>query len=369
MHTTSRAAGGRGRTATPRVLTGTALPREIWRELLDSDSAAVPTQSPEWLESLTAVGGYQDASRLYEMPDGRRALLPLVRRSYLRGGPAILHSMPSSWGYGGLIAPDGVTADLVGAVLDDLAANPALRVHIRPNPLHAAAWADAAAGRPQVTAVAARAHILDLTGGFDTVWRDGFKAATRTRVRRAEKDGVTIETDSTGRLVPVFYRLLLCSFDRWADQQHEPRWMGRLRGRNRDPLRKFESIAARMGGGCRISVAWFRGDPVAATLVLQGASAAHYTRGAMDATLAAKLNANYLLQTAAIREACRSGCRTFHMGESGRSSGLNQFKSRFGARAHDYAEYWIEKVPVYRADRAARAAVKRLIGFRDAAQT
>ena len=94
MHTTSRAAGGRGRTATPRVLTGTALPREIWRELLDSDSAAVPTQSPEWLESLTAVGGYQDASRLYEMPDGRRALLPLVRRSYLRGGPAILHSMP-----------------------------------------------------------------------------------------------------------------------------------------------------------------------------------------------------------------------------------------------------------------------------------
>ena len=54
------------------------------------------------------------------------------------------------------------------------------------------------------------------------------------------------------------------------------------------------------------------------------------------------------------------------MGESGSSAGLARFKGRFGAQAYDYAEYWIERVPVYRADRALSAGVKRVIGFQDA---
>lgn len=354
------------RASAPTVTVGTAVPRSLWRELHASDPDVVPTQAPEWLDCLTAMGGYQDATRLYEMPDGRRALLPLVRRSYPRGGSAVLQSMPKSWGYGGLIAPDGLTSDLVSAVLDDLSATPALRVHIRPNPLHAAAWTKAAAGRPGITAVASRAHVLDLDGGFERVWKDRFKSATRTDVRRTEKDGVTIETDTTGRLVPVFYGLLLRSFDRWAQQQHEPVWLAQLRGRRRDPLNKFTTIAERMGDGCRVSVAWFEDRPAAATIVLRGGPNAHYTRGAMDETLAARTNANCLLHKVAIEDACRSGCRSYHMGESGSSAGLARFKGRFGAQAYDYAEYWIERVPVYRADRALRAGVKRVIGFQDA---
>ena len=53
------------------------------------------------------------------------------------------------------------------------------------------------------------------------------------------------------------------------------------------------------------------------------------------------------------------------MGESGRSEGLAQFKSRFGAREHPYAEYWLERVPLTRAEHALRGVVKRAIGFRD----
>jgi hypothetical protein len=45
---------------------------------------------------------------------------------------------------------------------------------------------------------------------------------------------------------------------------------------------------------------------------------------------------------------------------------LAQFKTRFGARQYDFAEYWIERLPLYRAHRALRDGVKRMIGFRDA---
>lgn len=348
----------------PRVTVGAAVPRGVWAELHRADAQALPTQTPEWLDCLVETGGYRDASRLYEMPDGRRALLPLVRRTYPTGGSTVLQSLPKSWGYGGLIAPDGVAPDLVSAVFDDLSATAALRVHLRPNPLQAAAWAAAAAGRTGLTVVPARTHILDLDGGFEHVWHSRFKAATRTAVRRAERAGVTVDTDTTGRLVPVFYDLLRRSFDRWARQQHEPVRLARFRGRHRDPAVKFATIAAHLGSRCRVSVAWFDGRPVAAILVLRCAANAHYTRGAMDESHSFP-TANRLLHSVAIEDACRSGCRAYHMGESGGSTGLAQFKGYFGAQPYDYSEYWLERVPVYRADRALRGGVKRVIGFHD----
>jgi hypothetical protein len=54
------------------------------------------------------------------------------------------------------------------------------------------------------------------------------------------------------------------------------------------------------------------------------------------------------------------------MGDSGFSAGLAQFKTRFGAQQYDFAEYWIERLPLYRAQCALRDGVKRMIGFRDA---
>ncbi|GAB2515614.1 GNAT family N-acetyltransferase [Nocardia heshunensis] len=339
-------------------------PRELWRRLHEDDREAVPTQAAEWLDCVTSLGGWRDASRLYHLPDGRSAVLPLVRRRM--PGPGILRSLPEAWGFGGLVAPGGVDAELVSAVADDLCTTPAARIYVRPNPLHADAWAGALTDRPGVTAVPMRAHVLDLTGGFEQVWHERFKAATRTDVRKARKSGVRIETDTTGRLVPVFYDLLLRSFDRWAEQQHEPLWLTRWRGRRRDPIDKFAVIAERMGERCRISVAWLDDRPAAAIVVLRGGFNAHYTRGAMDQEVAGRAQVNCLLHATAIEDACAAGCRAYHFGETGGSARLAQFKNRFGAQPREYAGYWIERVPVYRADRLVRTGVKRVIGFRDA---
>jgi lipid II:glycine glycyltransferase (peptidoglycan interpeptide bridge formation enzyme) len=206
--------------------------------------------------------------------------------------------------------------------------------------------------------------VLDLTGGFDEVWRSRFTGEARTAVRKAERAGLDVDCDTTGALVPVFYRLFRLSLDRWASRQHEPRRLARRRGRNRDPLEKFELLARRLGDACRLWVASAGGEPAAAILVFQGANAS-YTRGAMDPRLAGPTRANYLLHRLAIEDACTAGCRRYHMGETGSSAGLAQFKTRFGARAHPYAEYSFERLPVTSVDRGVRRVAKAALRFRD----
>jgi hypothetical protein len=87
----------------------------------------------------------------------------------------------------------------------------------------------------------------------------------------------------------------------------------------------------------------------------------------MDAELAGPTRANYLLHQYAIREACETGCRYYHFGETGRSSSLAFFKTRFGADAHAYSEYRLERLPLTPVDRRLRGIAKRLVGFSDPA--
>jgi hypothetical protein len=86
----------------------------------------------------------------------------------------------------------------------------------------------------------------------------------------------------------------------------------------------------------------------------------------MDRDLAARPRANELLMWTTITEACAAGCSVYHLGESGRSTSLAQYKERFGARSVDYAEIRIERLPVTRIDGVLRTGVKRILGFRDA---
>lgn len=341
-------------------------PRDVWRQLLVADPDALPTQSPEWLDSVCGETGAEDASRLYALPDGRQIVMPLVRRTYTPAGPVALESMPAAWGFGGPIADGGVDANIVWHVLRDLTIDRPLRLRVRPNPLHAAAWDAATRSVSGLTAMPGQSHVIDLGGGFDTVWSSRFRPGTRTSVRKAERDGLTIVSGTSDELVAVFYELFERSLERWARFQHEPRAIARRRGHRRDPRSKLVSIAATLGEACRILVAYEGSRPVAAIIVLFSPNNAHYTRGAMDDSVASCSPANRLLHKVAIEDACRRGCGTYHMGESGRSHGLAQFKSMFGARAHPTAEYWIERLPVHRVDKAARALVKRWIGFRDA---
>jgi hypothetical protein len=349
--------------AAPRdvVAVTTPAPPGAWREVVDSDAGALLSQTPEWTSALCDSGHYQDASRLYELRGGRRAVLPLFRRRGPVSGLGVEASLPAGCGIGGIVASGGVRPTDIAAVFNELAQRRTLRTSVAPNPLHSEAWK--AAAPPGAVVVPRLAHVLSLEGGFGQVWKHNFKGTARTAVRKAQRSGLTVQRDTCGELVDVFYELFERSLDRWADQQHEPRWLTRVRGRRRDPIEKFRAMAS-VGDGCRIWVAFKDERPAAGILVLQGRNA-HYTRGVMDKEIAGPTRANYLLHSLAVEEACAAGCRWYHMGESGHSRSLAQFKTRFGARPYPYAQYHLERLPLTAADRRLRSAVKRAIGFRD----
>ena len=337
-------------------------PRDLWREVLASDPNALVFQTPEWLDCVSQFGPYEDSSRLYELADGRRLVLPMVRRLNLPKTFRTEASLPPTWNPGGIAAPGGVHAQDVVAVLDDLAKRRIFRASLRPGPLDAEAWAPAR--RRNAVRIPRLAHVLALDGGFERVWGKRFKGTARTAVRKAERAGLTVERDTSGQLVSVLYELFDRSMERWARQQKEPMPLARWRRRHVDPIRKFELIAETLGEMCRIWVAWCDGQPAAAILVLQGQNAS-YVRGAMDKDLAGPTRANYLLHRLAIEEACDAGCHYYDMGETGASESLAQFKTRFGARPYPYAEYHIERIPITAVDGSARRVAKTLIGFRD----
>jgi hypothetical protein len=338
-------------------------PRDVWTTLLESDGDALAFQTPTWLDCICKVGPYEDASRLYETTEGRQLVLPLARRARLPTPLATEASLPFGWGNGGLVAAGAPRAPEIEAVFADLAHRSLLRTSVRPNPLLAARWA--AAAPPDVVAVPHVAHILALHGDFGQVWMQRFKGATRTAVRKAERSALTVECDTSGTLVPVFYDLYRRSIVRWAHRQHEPLVLARWRALQRDPCRKFQLVAEHLGAACRVWVAWLEGQPIAAIIVLHQGATASYWRGAMDAALAGPRRANQLLHRLAIEDACVAGCRWYHMGDTGLSTSLAQFKAGFGATPHRYVAYRLERLPLTGVDRHLRRTVKRLLRFED----
>jgi len=356
------AGAGRALLRRPPVVTEPA-PRDAWRSLAEADPAALVTQTPAWTDVLCRAG-YEDASRLYRLPDGRRMLLPLVRRrGTLPRALAPLASLPAAWGMGGLLVDGHASADDVAVLAADLGRLPAVQVTVRPNPLHAEQWRVATRGTTAI-AVARRAHVLDLAGGPEAVWDARFTSAARRAVRKAQNADLEVRGGGL-ELLSDFRVLFDLSIRRWAEMQHEPLALAKLRAYRRDPPAKFLHVAEALPHRLRVWLAYHDATPVAGLIVLLGANAS-YTRGAMDKHRAGSLRANELLHWAAIQEACAAGCRHYHMGETGESVPLARFKEKLGATPVAYAEYRFERLPfIARSQSAARSVVKHAVGFRD----
>jgi hypothetical protein len=339
-------------------------PRDHWRAVLADDPLALPEHTPEWIDAVCAAGTFTDATRLYEFTDGRRFVLPLVRRSGPQGIGGWLSSLPQSSGWGGLIGPD-LDSEVVRTVVDDLESLRAARVLVRVDPLRAQPWK--AAALPRVRASARRAHVVDLADGVDGL-QARLPALTRRNLRIAQRRGVRIEVDRDGSLLPVYHRLYKMSVTRWASKQNEPVALAQWRAARREPAGKFESVARHMGEAFGLFVAFAGEEPAAAIIVVFGRTA-KYIRGAMDRDVAAPVRANDLLHWTAIQAAFTAGCTRYHMGESGASTSLARFKERLGATPIEYCDYRIERYPITPIDTALRTAVKKAIRFRDTDNT
>ena len=259
-------------------------------------------------------------------------------------------SLPAFWGAGGLVAAGSVRATDVAAVWPHLIAGSPGLVRLRPGYLTAAAW-NAVQPPPGVTIGSGQTHVLDLEGGFERVWTERFKSETRSGARKAERAGLDVEVDTTGRLIPAFYGAYLDWIARRARERHLPVWIMQRRASGEESLRKYQVVADAFGDRCRTWVARLDGELVAGLIMLVHGAHAFYWRGYSARELAARTRANVLLQRLAIEDACAAGCRWYNMGQSGGVASLEQFKSRFGARPRQSPRYTFGPTPIIRAQR------------------
>jgi hypothetical protein len=343
------------------TLTGVgASARNAWWRALPLDPDALVSQTPAWMDCVCDSGRYEDATRAYATADGHELILPLARR---RLPVSVAASMPFGWSTGGLISSRGrPAAEDVRGVVGDLVSQHALLIGVKPSPATAPAWAESVPNG--VTRTRHMTHVVDLSKGFGAVWTR-FAGSVRSRCRQAERKGVTVERDDTGRLMPVFYAVYRKSVERWARQQHEPLWLARWRAHHRDPWEKFQTVAQRLGPACRVWVAWRAGEPLAVEIVLAHGRQTVGWRAAMDKEAARRTGAPQLLVCRALEEACDTGDRFFHLGDSAPSSDLAHTKQHYGGEEMSYTGYRFERLPVTAADRFVRRQVKGVIGFRD----
>jgi hypothetical protein len=338
--------------------------REVWEQALATDPNALVSQTPAWLDCVCASGRYEDATRTYRTADGRALVLPLARVRKLPAAATIESSLPFGWSSGGLVCSEGrLSPREAAAVVDDLLRRRPLRMTVTPSPATDDAWAAAARGR--LVRTERMSQTLDLSKGFEHVWKHGFSGSVRRACRKAERVDLSVESDDTGRLIPVFDALYRKSVARWAEQQHEPAWLAQWRAKRRDPVSKFQLVAERLGAACRVWVSWHSGEPGAAIIVLAHRQHSTYWRGAMDKEVTARSGANEVLHRLAIEDAVVSGRRFYHMGESAPGSSLARFKRGFGAEEVHHAGYRFERLPLSATDEFVRRQVKRVLKFRD----
>lgn len=334
------------------------VPRTTWRRALEGDPLAVATQTPEWVDCLCARTGRTDASRLYELPGGRVGVLPLVART-VAGVRVAEESFPYGWGYGGLIAEGGATADDCRVVLDDLRRRPVVRTGVVPTSLAGGAWAAAApAGAIRVPYTA---QVVDLSPGYDHLWAKVFKRQVRNSVRKAERFALDVRRergdDPAGVGVRAFVELYGQQVDRWAAQRGQPLWLAHRVAAAQDRPGQVAAVAAALGERCVVWSAFHEGRPVAVNVVLRHGEHALGWLSAMDDALARETLATYVLHTRSFADAAAEGVRWFHMGESDPGSAPERYKAYFGAASVPYDALRFERLPLTRADRGLRHVV------------
>jgi GNAT acetyltransferase-like protein len=330
-------------------------PRDSWNAILSSSDEATAFHTPEWLDVCCRVGGYRDASRLYETVDGRRLVLPLVSRTYARRWDAVW-SMPPNWGFGGVLAQGRVTSEDVETVVVDIR-NRRERTIVRPGPLTGAAWATV----PARVRVRHDVHVVDLEEGIEGWWRR-LSSGTRYKVRRAERKGVSVEWDSTGRLIPTAWDLYL----RWASNRERasgvPPALAAAKAEPNESLPQFAAVAEALGSRSRLGLASIGDTPVAYMIMLLNGAHAHYWRGHSDHTLTRGAYPNHLLLAQLIEQAAAAECRYVHLGEFGGVGTLAAFKESLGADRRSYYEMRFESLVATSAS-LVRASARRILAF------
>lgn len=161
-------------------------------------------------------------------------------------------------------------------------------------------------------------HQLDLRPSVDMIFSRFHKDSTQRKIRRAEREGLTIEKGRSDVLLDSFYRLQIIT--------------RRRHGLPPQPRKWFRSLIDTFGDALNILIASKRGVPVAAIVTIRFKKILMYKYGCSDIRFN-NLGGTHLLFWKSIEEAKEIGLQCFDLGRSDvDQTGLITFKDRWGAK-------------------------------------
>ncbi len=282
---------------------------------------------------------YTHEPQIAEFADGARVLVPLVRvQSRLF---RTFEAMPLS--LNGLPIGVNASAKQIGAALDAIGAD-VLRVSggaLSQTPPEIA---------PAMQRSTGETHALDLSVGFDEIWKTNFAPTVRNRCRAAVKKGVETFEATTSEQFDEYYEIYAENCARWGyESPPYPRALFRelcgLRRQNGAP-------------GVQLQLARIEGKTVAGVLLFHGRRCVLYWSGGMKREFSTFSANNWLFETV-IREACEKSVEMFDFGASGPLDSVRKFKESFGAHAVEFP-IWTRQSARYAWAQKTREKLKRV---------
>jgi CelD/BcsL family acetyltransferase involved in cellulose biosynthesis len=165
-------------------------------------------------------------------------------------------------------------------------------------------------------------HVVDISRGFDQLWREQFDKPRRRRVRRAEELGVTVRRGSGERDMAGFMQVYRERLQGWKSGGGHPEAL-------------FFALVEHGGDSVRLYVAEHEGAIVGGHLNFYYKDAVIAWYG-MTSARAGDTQAGTLLYSVCMREACEAGFRTYNLGASLGKQSLIEYKESLGGAPHSY---------------------------------
>jgi CelD/BcsL family acetyltransferase involved in cellulose biosynthesis len=291
-------------------------PAELDDLALQADDSSF-YQTSGWITSVEASFPHMRARCLVNRQGGRATgYLPyfIVRR----GPVSILNSMPFGT-YGGPVTRGGDSC--AGALLE------AYVRMTRAMGVLEVSWTDFwnRAGGPSGRVERYATRIVDLTAGFESVWRNGFEKSKRRQVRKAEREGLTVVESADGSDIDAYYAIYNERIDEWAESFRYPKKLFEVlvgNGRRHARLFLVKQDDAVLGGHLNF---YFKDTVIAWNGVTRRDS-----RGQQASTL---------LYSRLIQHACEHGFKRYNLGSSLGKRSLERYKASLGGAPHPYAHH------------------------------
>jgi len=280
-----------------------------WDELVGRHPEATVFHTSAWARVLSATYDYKP---LYftEMEEGKLgALLPFMEiRSWLTGSRGV--SLPFTDEVAPILS-EGVDFEETIRPVIGMAESRGWKT------LEFRGCAHGMADQPP--AAEYLTHDLDLTPGEEALFAR-YRTNVQRNIRKAEREGIAVESDNTPEGVRDFYRLNCLT--------------RREHGLPPQPARFFDNLREHVldKGLGSLLMARHRGAPVAGAVFLHFGKRAIYKYGASDRRYQ-NLRVNNLVFREGIRAMCGKGFRTLSFGRTDlHHEGLRQFKLSWGVQ-------------------------------------